>query len=46
VQVPGEFRPPAIGIHVEPYPISGRGLVETRDGALHVAGAHGIPWQV
>jgi len=33
-------------MHVDPYPISGPGTVEVKDGALHVEGGQGIPWQV
>lgn len=46
MQVHGRFRPPPIGMRVEPYPISGPGALAITNGALHASGNRGIPWQV
>jgi hypothetical protein len=33
-------------MRVDPYPISGPGTIEVKDGAVHIEGGRGIPWQV
>jgi hypothetical protein len=46
MRVTGEFKPPIIGHHVEPYPVSGRGAVELVDDRLLLEGSRGLPWEV
>jgi hypothetical protein len=46
MRVSGEYKPPSIGMRIEPYPISGPGFMEISGGELHVEGGRGIPWQV
>ncbi|HEY4182817.1 MAG TPA: hypothetical protein VGM90_38575 [Kofleriaceae bacterium] len=46
MKVEGQLEPPAMGIAVDPYPMSGRGALEVTSDALIVEGSKGYPIEV